>query len=93
MMTKRDNEYFENFIKYWICDNDYIEDDVKVRDHCHITRNYRSSVHRDCNRDCKINVKLNHKIPVVFHNLKNYDSHLIMQELTKFNVKINFLTK
>ena len=32
---------------------------------------------------------MNHKIPVVFHNLKNYDSHLIMQELGKFNFKIN----
>ena len=34
---------------------------------------------------------LNHKIPVVFHNLKNYDSHLIMQELGKFNLKINVI--
>ena len=25
----------------------------------------------------------------MFHNLKNYDSHLIMQELGKFNLKIN----
>ena len=32
---------------------------------------------------------LNHKILVVFHNLKNYDLHLIMQELGKFNLKIN----
>ena len=31
----------------------------------------------------------NHKIPVVFHNLKNYHSHLIMQELSKFNFEIN----
>ena len=38
---------------------------------------------------CNINIKLNHKIPVVFHNLKNYDSHLIMQELGKFNFEIN----
>ena len=39
--------------------------------------------------DCSINVKLNHKIPVVFQNLKNYDLHLLMQELSKFNFKIN----
>ena len=38
-----------------------------------------------------INVKINHKIPIVFHNLKNYDSHLIMQELCKFNLKINVI--
>ena len=35
---------------------------------------------------------LNHKIPVIFHNLKNYDSHCIMQqELRKFNPKINII--
>ena len=74
VMNKEDNEGFENSIKCWICDNDYIDGDVKARDHCHITERYRGSTHRDCN----INVKLNHKIPVVFHNLKKYNSHLIM---------------
>ena len=29
------------------------------------------------------------KISAVFHNLKNYDSHFIRQELGKFNLKIN----
>ena len=86
-MVKEDNKDFENSSKCWICDNGYIDGDVKVRDHCHITGKYRGSAHRDCN----INVKLNHKIPVVFHNLKNYDSHLIMQELGKFNLKINVI--
>ena len=86
-MTKEDNKDFENSNKYWICDNSYIDGDVGVRDHCHITGKYRGSAHRNCN----MNVKLNHKIPVVFHNLKNYDSHLIMQELGKFNLKITFI--
>ena len=36
-----------------------------------------------------VNVKLNHKIPIVFSNVKNHDSHLIMQELGKFKLKIN----
>ena len=87
LMTKEDNEDFEDSTKCWICDNAYADGDVKVRDHCHITGKYRGSVHRDCN----INVKLNHKIPVVFHNLKNYDSQFIMQELGKFNLKINVI--
>ena len=86
VMSEKDDEDFENSTKCWICDNDNIDNDVKVRDHCHITGKYRGSANRDCN----INVKLNHKFPVVFHNLKNYDSHLIMQELGKFNLKINF---
>ena len=87
VLTKEDNEDFENSAKSWICDNDYIHTDVKVRDHCHITGKYRGSANRDCN----INVKLNQKIPVVFHNLKSYDSHLIKQELDKFNLKINVI--
>ena len=51
----------------------------------HITEKYRGSAHRDCN----INLKLNHKIPIVFYSLENYDYHLIMQELGKFNYKVN----
>ena len=69
------------------CDNDYIENDVKVRDHYYITGKYRVSAHRDCN----INLKLNHKIPIVFHNLKYYDTHLIIQKLGKFNLNINVI--
>ena len=86
-MTKEDNKYFKNSARYWIRDNDYIDNDVKVIDDCHITEKCRGCVHRDYN----INLKLNHKIPIVFHNLKNYDSHLIMQELGKFNFKINVI--
>ena len=71
-MTKEDNEDFENSIKCWICDNDYIDTDVKLRDHCHITGKYGGSSHKDCN----INVKLNHKIPVVFH--KNFLIHILL---------------
>ena len=37
VMTKKSNEDFENSTKCWICDNDYIDNDVKVRDHCLIT--------------------------------------------------------
>ena len=83
--TKEDNKHFKNSTKYWICCNDYIDNDVKERDHCHITGKYRGPEHRDCNNY----LKLIQKIPVVFHNLQNYDSHLIMQELGKFNFKIN----
>ena len=84
-MTKEDNEDFKNSIKYLIYDDDHVDNDVKVGYNCHITGSYRDSAHINCD----INVKLNHKIPVVFHNLENYDSHLMIQELGKFNLKIN----
>ena len=31
------------------CENDYVDNDIEVRDHCHITGKYRGSAHRDCN--------------------------------------------
>ena len=63
------------------------DNDIEVRDHCHINGKYRSSAHRDCN----INLKLNHEIPVLFCNQKYYDSHFIMQKLGKFNLKVNVI--
>ena len=42
-------------------------------------------------RDCNIKIKSNHKIPLVFPNLQNYDSHLTMQKLGKFNFTINVI--
>ena len=52
----------------------------KVRDHCHITGKYRGAAHSDCNLKWAISAeKL--KIPVIFHNLKGYDCHFIMQKI------------
>ena len=48
-MTKKNNEDFENSTICWICDNIYVDGDMKVRDHCHATLKYRSSAHRDFN--------------------------------------------
>ena len=73
VMNKEGNEEFKNSIKCWICGNDYDDNDIKVRNHCHITRKFRSSVQRDCN----ISFKLNQKIFVAFHNLKTMISILL----------------
>ena len=42
-MTKKDNEDFENSTKCGnvICDNDYIDNGVKVKNHCHIAGKYK----------------------------------------------------
>ena len=77
-MIKEDNQDFENSAKCCICGNNYVNGEVKVRDNYHIS----GSGHRNCN----ISVKLNHKIKP-----NNYDSHLIMQEPSKFSFKINVI--
>ena len=52
-----------------------------MRDHCLVTGKYRGSAHNVCNRS----YRLTNKIPVIFHNFRGYDLHLIMQEIGKFN--------
>ena len=67
VMTKEDKENFNICTtKCWACDNDYIDNDIKMRDHYLINGKYRCSAYRDCN----INLKFNQKILIVFDNLK-----------------------
>ena len=66
----------------WICNRKYKSNDKPVRDHSHITGKYRGSAHNDCNLQLKMSAEKS-KIPVIFYNLKGYDSHFIMQEIGK----------
>ena len=59
-----------------------------VRDHCHITGNYRGAAHNACNLKLRLNPKTT-TIPVVFHNLRGYDSHLLMQAISKVEGRIS----
>ena len=82
-MTEENEQEFKKATKCHICDKEYeeyTEKDIRVRDHCHITGKYRGSAHMDCNLQLRINPK-QIKIPVIFHNLRGYDSHFIMQEI------------
>ena len=79
-MTGEDEKAFKKATHCHICEKKYREDDVPVRDHCHITGKYRGSAHQTCNLKLQISAE-KIKIPVIFHNLKGYDSHFIINEL------------
>ena len=40
---------------------------------------------------CNVNLKLIKKVPVMFHNLVAYGSHLLIKEISNFNVKVSGL--
>ena len=56
-----------------------------VKDHCHITGKYRGAAHSQCN--LKLRIKT-HQIPVVFHNLKGYDAHHLMQAMANLKKEV-----
>ena len=87
VMSEKDEQIFQSSNKCWICDKLFDVGDNKVRDHCRMTGKYRGSAHWSCNT----NLGLTKKVLVIFHNLRGYDSHLIMQKIGKFDVKVNVI--
>ena len=69
-----------------ICGKKFEPDDEKVRDHCHFTGKYRGAAHVKCNLDYSFRY---FNIPIFFHNLKNYDAHLIIAKANELNIELN----
>ena len=88
IMTTENELDFQNSTTCYICEKEYSDKDKPVRDHCHITGKYRGSAHNSCNLQLRFDTdKI--KIPVIFHNLKGYDSHFIIKKLGKiFNISV-----
>ena len=85
----RKNASHENAKTCYVCENNFTNEIRKVHDHCHVTGSYRGA---SCDK-CNLSMKLTKTIPVIFHNLKGYDSHLLLPELGKFNKKISIIPK
>ena len=84
IMSEKEEKQFESSNIFWICEKLIDDDDEKVRAHCHITGGA-------ARWSCNINLPSTKKVPVIFGNLRGYDSHLIFCELNKFDVKIDVI--
>ena len=78
---------FQQSNNCWICEKRIENDDEKVRDHSHVTGIFRGAAHWSC----KINLQLSKQVPIICHNLRVYDSHLIFCELNKFDIKVSVI--
>ena len=78
-LTDEEEEKFNNAGHCHICDQEILPNEKKVRDHCHLTGKYRGAAHNSCNLNYNLQ---GYEIPVVFHNLKGYDGHFILKNLT-----------
>jgi hypothetical protein len=74
--TEQDKKDFRNAKWCHICKKYFTEHDKKVRDHDHRTGCFTGAAHDKCN----INYFTNRYLPVVFHNLRGYDSQLIIKK-------------
>ena len=83
IFTEEDKEQFNKETECWICKEPF--KDNKVRDHCHYTGRYRGPA---CN-SCNLKYRKPKFIPVFFHNLSGYDSHLFIKKLGSLDEKEN----
>ena len=79
-MTENDEMRLKLMGKSHICDKEYTDKDVRVRDHCHINGKFNGSAHQEYNQKLRIKPE-DMKILVIFHNFRNYDSKFIMQQI------------
>ena len=80
MYRKEDKENYEKSIHCYVCEGELGDD--KVRDHYHFTGRYRGAAHNKC----KLKIRTLNFIPVIFHNLEGYDSHLFIKTLELLRV-------
>lgn len=64
-MSKENKIHFRKANKCQMCNKLYSEQDIRVKDYCHITGEYRGLAHEIFN----VSFQLKIKIPVISHNL------------------------
>ena len=57
-----------------------------MRDNRHVTCTYRGDAHNTCNFKLRLCPKAT-TIPLAFHNLRGYDSHLVIQTISETEEK------
>ena len=90
-MTEKKEEVYRNNNICRFCEKN---ESVKVRYQCHLTGNYRSPAHSNCN--INVTQKQSNFIPLIFHSSSNYDCHLFFKKLfhkENDKVKIDFITR
>ncbi|XP_075214869.1 uncharacterized protein LOC142320765 [Lycorma delicatula] len=75
--SEEDRYSFDSATKCQMCNAKFTPEVQPVRDHCHITGNYRAALCSICNLK-RVSRTF---IPVFIHNSSNYDSHFIVREL------------
>ena len=94
VLTFEEETAFRATKKCWICKKDYTSESVPVRDHCHLTGKYRGSACTNCNLNYTNMKKENHpELVIVFHNLRSYDGHFIIQEASKYTDNIRVIAQ
>ena len=85
IFSEDDRAKFEKARECWICQKPFEGGDDRVRDHCHFSGQFRGAAHNKCS----LLFRKSKHVPVIFHNLSGYDSHLFNKNLGKIQSQID----
>jgi hypothetical protein len=96
-LSPRDEHAFQSATTCYLCSESFPSDDElkemteseaneskKCRDHCHYSNKFLGAAHNACNRKRKRG-----DLTIFVHNLKNYDSHFLMQGIHLTNARVS----
>ena len=105
VMTEEDWRVYKKSEKCHICgESDFVSNEEhqahwtennkphpkgRVKDHDHVTGDFRGLAHSNCN----LQYQLKSIFPVIFHNLKGYDSHFIIKGSEMFQNFCDFINE
>lgn len=88
-LNDEEKKNYEEATTCHICDKPIENVLEKVCDHDHMSGAYRGAAHMTCN----INYKEPKFVPIVFHNLSNYDSHLFIKTFALENEDVEVIAQ
>lgn len=89
VLSPDEQEQFRAADRCIYCNEKFTKNNRKGRDHCHFTGQYRGAAHDSCN----LKARAITTIPIVFHNLEGYDSHLLVSAAGTFSQNLNVIAR
>ncbi|GFS36674.1 uncharacterized protein NPIL_109911 [Nephila pilipes] len=86
-LTESEKQLYDNAKNCYVCDQTFRENNIKFRDHNHVTQKFNGP----CCNSCNLAMKPPKFLPVFFHNLSGYDAHNFIKELGYDKKQINLI--
>ena len=86
-LSPQQKRHYYDATECYVCNEPFTKENNKVRDHNHLTGEFRGAAHWKCN----LKIRNPSFVPVFIHNLSNYDAHLFVKALGRVPGKLGII--